>query len=127
MERYVSFGDTDAQVSDNYFDLVPSQPFDITIHSAGVLVGRLLTNPPYQFWGAPPGGAKASASETTLSVCRSCSAPTVVSSNVVYFVPAKQIRLPEPGIATEMSVAPTSVIRRTRSCAVVDAVLSETM
>jgi beta-mannosidase len=30
---YVSFGDIDAQVSDNYFDLVPSQPVDITIQS----------------------------------------------------------------------------------------------
>jgi beta-mannosidase len=30
---YVSFGDTDAQVSDNYFDMIPGQPVDITIHS----------------------------------------------------------------------------------------------
>jgi beta-mannosidase len=30
---YVSFGDTDAQVSDNYFDLVPGQPVDVTIQS----------------------------------------------------------------------------------------------
>jgi len=30
---YVTFGDTDAQVSDNYFDLIPGQPVDITIHS----------------------------------------------------------------------------------------------
>jgi len=29
----VSFGDTDAQVSDNYFDLVPGQPVDVTIQS----------------------------------------------------------------------------------------------
>ena len=30
---YVSFGVADAQVSDNYFDLIPGQPVDITIHS----------------------------------------------------------------------------------------------
>jgi beta-mannosidase len=30
---YVSFGDTDTPVSDNYFDLIPSQPVDITIQS----------------------------------------------------------------------------------------------
>jgi beta-mannosidase len=30
---YVSFGDTEAQVSDNYFDLIPGQAVDITIHS----------------------------------------------------------------------------------------------
>jgi beta-mannosidase len=34
---YVSFGDIDVQVSDNYFDLIPGQPVDITIHTkAGV-------------------------------------------------------------------------------------------
>jgi beta-mannosidase len=30
---YVSFGDTEAKVSDNYFDLIPGQAVDITIHS----------------------------------------------------------------------------------------------
>jgi beta-mannosidase len=30
---YVSFGDADVQPSDNYFDLVPGQPVDITINS----------------------------------------------------------------------------------------------
>jgi beta-mannosidase len=30
---YLSFGDTDAQVSDNYFDLIPGQSVDVTIQS----------------------------------------------------------------------------------------------
>ena len=30
---YVSFGDPATDLSDNYFDLVPGEPVDITIHS----------------------------------------------------------------------------------------------
>jgi beta-mannosidase len=30
---YLSFGDVDVQLSDNYFDLIPGQPVDITITS----------------------------------------------------------------------------------------------
>ena len=30
---YVSFGDTDAKVSDNYFDLLPGEPVTIVVHS----------------------------------------------------------------------------------------------
>jgi beta-mannosidase len=34
---YVTLGDTDGEVSDNYFDLIPGQPVEITIHSkAGI-------------------------------------------------------------------------------------------
>jgi len=35
---YVSFGDTSAQVSDNYFDLVPGEPVTITVESKENLV-----------------------------------------------------------------------------------------
>jgi len=34
---YVSFGNADAQISDNYFDLIPGQPVDITVTSAASL------------------------------------------------------------------------------------------
>jgi beta-mannosidase len=30
---YVSFGDAEAGLSDNYFDLIPNQPVEITIQS----------------------------------------------------------------------------------------------
>ncbi len=30
---YISFGDTDAKISDNYFDLLPGEPVTVTVKS----------------------------------------------------------------------------------------------
>jgi beta-mannosidase len=40
---FVTFGDVDASVSDNYFDLIPNQPVTVTVSSSAG-VGQLKQN-----------------------------------------------------------------------------------